>query len=106
MKYLIAFLISFNLYAACGDGTIQEISDCSFEDKAVDVLLLNDPGAQYVLTGTGTFEQRFQSIKYSDEDVKSMYTRWKLYMLQSKLDCSGATGLVLDLCTAFKAMGQ
>lgn len=107
-KLAIATVILFvPMTFACDDTTLSGLAECTFADKAADMLTAISPTATYTLaTGTGTFEERFQS-RFDINILKSAYTQWKVKKTQSLIgDCSGETGILKQLCDGFKAMGQ
>lgn len=90
MKYLLIFLISFNLYAVCGPNTVQEISDCKAEDKVGDLIGIMS------VTGVGRFSQNGSTIKerYQNSDKKfkrhaeNIMFYWKMRESMKKVNCA------------------
>ena len=105
MKFLIAFLICFNVHAACDQTTIEGIENCTMDDAVGDLVSEITPGAAWSMQGTGTFEERFKGNKVVLRQIKNGLIRWKGKKLKNKIDCQKIVGAENKrMCKAWKAM--
>lgn len=105
MKYVFLFLISFNVYAACDESTVDTINACTARDNIGEYV------AEMSLVGKGNFSPNGATLaeRFDNSDAefkrlaREVMRKKRIKMGMKKINCSlHATDVAKRQCRVIK----